>query len=226
MSAISFASLRSLPFVLIGLGASVASADFVVPNGTNYDWTRGATAGSAFAQWESFSSPAGQNNPDVGTYTGGTFDASAPAWNVKDISGGSFITSGGNIYAAGAPAQIRASVPNFGFGAGYQTTILVQVRTLGTEINASTVNLDGAAPTSTTELLRESFGGPGGFRIDTLYTFVVSGNAAGYNFGFNANETSLSLDRVAIDTYTTFVPAPASLVLAASGLVLAGRRRR
>lgn len=65
----------------VAIGAAAARADFVVPNGVNYGWSRGVSAGSAYAQWEVFTAPAGPNVPDVGVFAGGTLAPSAPAWN-------------------------------------------------------------------------------------------------------------------------------------------------
>jgi hypothetical protein len=209
----------------MGTGSS-ARGDFITPDGVNEAWTRGVTPGSAYAQWERFRSATGGNTPDVGSFAGGVFPGTSPAWDVFDTSGQSFVTGGGNIYAPAAVTNITVRVPNFGLGAGWTTTVLLQVRTLGTEVDPASVLLDGAAPVSSRELFRETFGGPGGFRVDTLYRFEVAGNADGYSIRFDAASSSMSLDRVAVDTFTV-VPAPAAAsMLGLWAAAAAGRRRR
>lgn len=225
-SPFSFSSMAlSVPVLALVVTATPAMADFVVPNGSNYAWTRGVTANSAYAQWESFTSPTGPNTPDVGSFAGGTLPGSAPAWNVFDSSGGSFITSGGNIYSFSVPSNMHVVAPNFDLGASYTTTVLLQIRTQGTEFLPSSVNIGGVAPVETVELLRQPLGGFGGFLVDTLFRWEIAGNAASYEIRFDASGSSMSTDRVAVDTYT-FVPAPGAAALLALGGLVAGRRRR
>jgi hypothetical protein len=225
-STASLFSLSSSAAVVALLAAPVpALANFVVPDGINYNWTRGSTPNSAFAQWEVFTSTAGPNSPDVGSFTGGTFAGGAPAWNTFDRNPFSFVTGGGNIYSFGGVVAPQVDIPNFGLGAGYVTTVLLQVRTQGTEVDPASVLIGGVAPVQTTELFRQTLGGFGGSLVDTLYRFEIPGNAAGYTLQFQASGSSMSLDRVAVDTFTV-VPAPGAAVLLGVGGVLVGRRRR
>lgn len=211
-------------FAMLG-SAAPALADFVVPDGSNSAWTRGVTANSAYAQWEAFTSTFGPNTPDVGAFAGGALTPGSPAWNTFDRNGFSFITGGGNIYSIAGVVAPQVDVPNFGLGAGYTTTILLQTRIQGTEIDPASVLIGGVAPAQTTELLRQPLGGPGGFLVDTLWRFELPGNASGYTVQFEALGSSMSLDRVAIDTFTV-VPAPGAAALLGLGGVLAARRRR
>lgn len=143
---------------------------------------------------------------------GDTLAPGAGVFNVFDTGTASFLTSGGNIYSPTGLVQPQVDIPSFGLGAGYSTTILVQVRTLGTEADSASVNLNGTLPSSTTELLRESLGGFGGFRIDTLYRFDVVGNAVSYDFNFSSQGTSMSLDRVAVDAFAA-VQSPGAVAV-------------
>lgn len=209
---------------LLGFTSS-ALANFVVPDGTNYAWTRGVTPNSAYAQWDVFTSTTGPNTPDVGSFAGGTFGSGAPNWNTFDRNTFSFITGGGNIYSFAGVVAPQVDVPNFGLGAGYSTTILLQTRIQGTEIDPATVLIGGVAPVQVTELLRQPLGGFGGFLVDTLWRFELPGNASGYTIQFAALGSSMSLDRVAVDTFAV-VPAPGAAGLMAIGGLVASRRRR
>lgn len=202
---------------------SPALADFITPDGVNYGWVRGSTANSAWAQWESFSTSNGPNAPDVGSYAGGPFADGAPAWNAFDTSGFGIVTGSGNLYAPGGALQAQVDVPGFGLGAGYTTTILLQVRTQGTEVNPATVNISGVEAVEVTELYRASLGGQG-FVVDTLWRFELAGSAAGYAIVFGAFGPHMSLDRVSVDAFTQ-IPAPGALALLAIGGLSARRRR-
>lgn len=197
-------SFLAVGLFLLAVSVLVPSvhADFVVPNGANYSWTRGSTVHSTYAQYEVFTAAAGPNAPDVGSFAGGALPAGAPSWNVYDTSGQSFVTSGGNIYSFAAPTSIHIVAPNFDLGASHTTTVLVQIRTQGNEFQVSSVNIGGAAPTETTELLRQPLGGFGGFLVDTLFRWELSGNALSYEIRFDASASSMSLDRVTVDTFT------------------------
>ncbi|HYF13986.1 MAG TPA: hypothetical protein VD971_02810 [Phycisphaerales bacterium] len=199
--------MRFQPVVLSVLAASAlaprAFGSFVAPDGTNFPWTRGSTPNSAYALWEVFTSPAGPNAPDAGVYVGGSLPAAAPSWNAYDTSGQSFVTGGGNIYSITAPTSIRVIAPNFDLGDSQTTTVLLQVRTQGTEILPSSVHIGGVAPVETVELSRQPLGGFGGFTVDTLFRWELQGNAVSYEIRFDAAESSMSLDRVAVDTFTT-----------------------
>jgi len=225
-SPFSFSSVALSASVLVVLGsAAPALADFVVPDGTNYAWTRGVTPNSTYAQWETFSSPAGPNAPTVGSFAGGTLPGSAPAWNTFDLNSFSFITGGGNIYSFAGVVAPQVNIPCFDLGAGYSTTILLQVRIQGTEIDPASVLIGGVAPVQSTELFRQTLGGFGGFLVDTLYRFELPGNAAGYITQFHALGSSMVLERVAVDTFTV-IPAPGAAALMCAGGMIALRRRR
>lgn len=205
--------------------SGTASADFLVPTIGSVGWDRGVSPLSAYAEWDRFTSASGPNAPDVGTYVGGSFAASAPSWNVFDREPNSFVTGGGNIYSIGAIVAPEVQVPSFGLGAGYVTTVFLQVRTQGTELDPQSVLLGGVASIQATELYRQTLGGFGGAIVDTLFRFELSGSVSGYTIQFQSLSSSMSLDRVAVDTFTT-VPAPGVACMALVGLGLANRRRR
>jgi hypothetical protein len=210
-----------LATAVVLVGAAQASGAFVVPDGNNYAWTRGQTAGSTYAQWEVFGSTSGPNAPDVGQFVGGVV---AGSFNAFDRGNQSFVTGSGNIYSINGFVRPQVDIPNFGFGSGYVTTVLVQTRTFGFEIAPASVLVNGVGAVGSTELFRQALGGPGGNLVDTLWRFELAGNAALYTLTFEAGATSMSLDRVAIDTYTV-VPG-VGVLPAAGGLVLLRSRRR
>lgn len=195
-----------------------ASAEFITPDADTFGWDRGATGLTTYAEWDYFTSPSGPNRPDVGSFLGDTLAVGASAFNVYDSNfpaSGSFITGGGNIYSPSGVIIPRIEFGGFGLGEGFVTTILLQVRTLGTEFDVSSMLLNGTvAPTSIVELDRIELGGFGGYQVDSLIRFDVVGSLASNEISFEAMESSMSLDRVAIDTFTTAVPAPGAVALA------------
>ena len=185
------------------LGASAVSAvpaaeaSFVAPDG--FGWSRG-DANTTYVEWETFTDPTGGNAPDVGLLPDPLPDGSTTP-DDADASGVSFITSSGNIYAFEGVLDITANFPSFGLGPDTTTTVLVQVRTQGFEIDPQTVLIDGTAPVETIELERIFIGEGqfGGFLVDTLYRFEITGNADDYQLTFMAAEASMALDRLSID---------------------------
>lgn len=194
------------------LAASPAAQGALIsPSG----WTRPTTPAQAatdlttYQRYEVFTAAAGPNTPDVANInTTGTA-------NVYDTSGGSFITSGGNIYSFSVPTYIEAILPNYGLRTGYTTNVLLQVRTLGQAMDASSVKLisySGNAanpyPTATAigpasqQLLLSApdQSGFGGTDQEWAFSFSVTGNAASYKLAFNASGSSMSLDQLSMDS--------------------------
>ncbi|MEM7754091.1 MAG: hypothetical protein AAF297_00480 [Planctomycetota bacterium] len=202
--------------------AHAAHAAFVLP--TAFGWDRG-DSGSAHFQWDSFEDPSGGNFPD-----GGQFPTDLPNnWatpDVVELSGASFITSGGNIYSFSVATSFEVTLPNYGLEgedrlyAGSEeamsTSVLVQIRTLGSEVDTTSPRIGNFAPSERIELEREILGGEfGGVQVDTLFRFDLPGNLDVYTLTFNAAASSMSLDRLSIDTFVTasdFVPNAASLL--------------
>ncbi|GMU23112.1 MAG: hypothetical protein AMXMBFR13_31950 [Phycisphaerae bacterium] len=200
----------------LGLLTPPAEAAFVPPT----LWARGQ-ANTTYQEWNVFSSVAGPNGPDVGSYNpNGT-----P--NLRDTSGGALLTGSGNIYSPAAVLNIAVEVPDYA-GAGDVTTVILQTRTLGSEIDLGSVQVGGASASDVGELLREPAGGPGGFAVETWFKFLLPYSAAGFTIQFNADGSSMSLDRVAVDTITAAtyipepnpVPEPGALVLLIMGIAL------
>ncbi|GMU24234.1 MAG: hypothetical protein AMXMBFR13_43100 [Phycisphaerae bacterium] len=207
--------------LLVGL-TTAAQAAFVAPA----LWSR-EQANTTYQEWNVFSSPAGPNMPDIGWLNpNGTPD-------LFDTSGGSFVTGSGNIYSPTSVLDLRVVVPDYA-RTGDVTTVILQTRTNGSEIDFDTVRIGGTGFEDRGELLRQPLGGFGGFAVETWLKFELPYSASSFTVEFKASGTSMSLDRVAVDTITasSFVPEPNPVpepltgVLLASGLLRLASRRR
>lgn len=203
--------------------ASAAHADFLVPDGVNVPWVRGTTANSAYAQWETFTTVAGPNTPDVGVFAVGTLP-NMSAFNVSASGTGASVLGSGNIYSGGAAMTVTITVPSFVVDPFSPSILLLQTRTQGTEINPATVLINGVAPTLVTELARVSLGAQGAM-VDTAWRWDLPTSATSYTITFSGSApTFLSLDRVAVDVFAA--PTPGAGAVLALGALAAARRRR
>jgi hypothetical protein len=204
------------------LVARETSAAFIQPT----TWTRPASSAQAtsdrttYQSYDVFTTAAGPNTPDIANINpNGTA-------NAYDTSGGSFITSGGNIYSFSVPTLIEATVPNFGLGSGFVTNVLLQVRTLGSVVDTNSIKLiaysgnagnpyptaTAIAPASQQLLLDEpDQSGFGGTDQEWAFSFSIAGNAASYKLAFNASASSVSLDQLSIDTQAARLPGDFNL---------------
>lgn len=199
--------------------ASLCEATFVLPS----EWSRG-DANSTYQEWDVFSSPPGLPGPflpDIGVSNPngapGLTEVSYPA-------SGSLITGSGNIYSFSAPTSFEITIPNFNLGDGYTTTVALQTRVLGTQIDPATMLIGGVAP-SVVELLPD----PAAGSVETLWQWELPGNADKYVIAFGSAESSMSFGAAAVDTYATVVPEPSTLALAAlalTALTVPALRRR
>lgn len=202
-------SVVLLVLLLAGPAETLLAGNFVEPQ----SWLRSGE-GSTYQEWDAFSvlpdqdnpSAVGAHPPDVGV---NTVEGGQPT--LQELSGVSFITSSHNIYSFSDPLSIQIDLPNFGFGNGYFTTVVLQTKTLGTAVDPATVLLGDVAPDASTVLAEADIGSPGGStkQIETWFRWQLPddpGNAASYALTFKALGSSMSLDRVAVDTWTGQAP--------------------
>ncbi len=176
-----------------------AAQGFTTPD--SYGWSRGVDDSSYFG-WDDLTSVSGGNVPDLGSYP-----SPLPAgWSTPDVfelSGNGFVTSTGNIYSFSGPIEIEVVAPVAPVTGG-TTTVLLQTRTQGREIDASTVNCDGVAPSEVVELYRFNLGPDGiggGYLVETLWRFEVPADGT-VVIGFESDGESMSLDSVVVDTFS------------------------
>ncbi len=182
-----------------GLGmlvaAGIASADFITPDG--YGWSR-EDGNSTYFEWDWFTSTSGGNVPDVGQFPNPVPDG----WlepDVVETTGDAFVTGSGRIYSPFGPIYIEVTIPNYDLGIG-MTTLLLQVKTLGNELDYAGVVMDDQLPIDIIEVSRET--GDMGEEIETLFVFEIAGNAPVYVVGIPTAEAHVSIDGIAVDTYT------------------------
>ncbi|MBX9654394.1 hypothetical protein K2Y11_12335 [bacterium] len=210
-SAFRFAAVFGLAFSLTSVQAA-----FVVPG------FRGE-ANTTYQEWNIFSSTAGPNAPDVAnSNVNGTA-------NVVELSGGAFVTSGGNIYSPTFVTSFSVTVPDFNLGSGYITNAVIQIRTQGTNVDNSSVLFNGVSAVSATLLHSEVLGGFGGNLEDWEYVFSnVPSNLSLDTITFHAAGSSMSLDRLSVDTQAVAVPEVSSFLMigVAAATVFGIARRR
>ncbi len=223
----------SIPLALL-VGCIITdtvSAAFVVPNSATSpfeDWSRNA-ADSSYAEWNTFTVPVGApgNAPDVGSF--GPSGA-----NLVQNATSAFLTSSGNIYSFAEPTDFDITLPNYGYGTGYSTRVVAQVATLGSPLLQSSLSLsyfDGSqtqlAPLTSATVV--STPGQGTNDEWMIVWDVPSYNPLSFSLEFKASGSSMSFDRLAVDTFAQAVPEPEAIALAilgVCGLCFAVWRRR
>ncbi len=185
-------------------------------------------ANSTYQEWGAFTNATGANPATLATNTAGTpaaFDATAS-------TDGAFLT-GGHIYSFSAATSPAITVPNFNLGTGWTTQVVLQIETLGSEVDLASLSLTPAggtaiAPTVTTLLHQDIESTPFGDSAndDYLFSWTVPGNASAYTLNMTASGPSMSWAGARVDTVATAVPEPASLALLATGALLLLRRKK
>ncbi|MGC6459416.1 MAG: hypothetical protein ACON4R_13730 [Akkermansiaceae bacterium] len=184
--------------IIAALLSGVSNGQFIAP-----DWR--SSEQSEHAQWEVFT----QAN-----FTHNTPDISPDNATIVCTTSSAFLTSSGNIYSFQAPTyfQLDDSSP-FPI-----ENIVLQISALGSGIDLSGARLIYENSEGTTVsipafrhfiLSQEELGGERG-GLGTTYVLqwkpgnLPAGNT--YSILFNATESSLSLDKVSLDTSSSFIP--------------------
>lgn len=184
-----------------GVLSANLSAEFVIP-------TFRGLPGATYQEWNSFTTPNGLNSPDVANINP---NGSA---TLQELTGVAFLTSGGNIYSFALATSFDVIVPDYGLGSQAITQVVLQIRTQGSTVDLDSVTFNGQVADSAELLYEEPLGGFGGILRDWKFEWTsVSGNMASNTIQFLADESSMSLDRVAVDIYAleNSIPAPVLL---------------
>ncbi len=189
--------IPTLAFCAMTLVAQVNAQGFVTPDG--FGWSRGDADTSYFA-WDDFTSATQPNAPDAGA-----FPMPLPAgWtspSVRETTGTAFVTSTGNMYSFTTQLSFEVNVPAQPI-AGATTTVLLQTRTQGREVDHATLFCNGIAPSEYVELYRFTLGPKdilGGDLVDALWRFEVPATGT-LTITFDATDLSMSLDKLEVDT--------------------------
>jgi len=219
MKLLSF--LSGTTCAVLAFGGAVAHAatnNFVVPD------FRGSLNSEA-GYWESFTVAFGLPG-NLANMAGGTTGAIL----IQNGSTNSFITGTGNIYDFSTELQAFTVTDSTPFSLG---TVVLQTRTLGSEINYGAVSLsytDGSgthslAPLAHIELDR---GTTLGASVSSLFQWNLSGlGVSEYAITFAGAGPSVSFDAMTLDTWNQFavvVPEPSTYALLGLGGLMLGWR--
>lgn len=243
--------IRLLALTTIVTFGSSASAELFRPgdtipqvSGELFSWDVG-DPGSSFSGWDNFSLGGGDPNQVPSTYTPDVTGQFGTPSLLQLNSGGSFLTSGGNLYSFAAAQDFTATV-NSGGSSGAAgdsfTRIVAQFQSLGTELDYESILLSsetGSAGTIAPNLLvetgRTDLGGFGGTEVRHLAVWDLASAQDAFRLDFNAAGSSMSLDQFSLNTRVqstpfgsvTAVPEPAGWAgLAAAGIGFAAWRAR
>ncbi len=216
-------SLVALPILAAFPVRAALFSDFEVPG------FRGSP-NSESAYWDIFTVPLGApGNAANGVADGGVALSGAV---ITQTTPGAFLTGGGNIYSfSSASTFVLEDEVDYANGLGL---VVLQVNTLGTLLDYDSVALTydlGSGPVSLTTTREELYNSPSlGNDIVSKWEWDLSGlNVSSYSIAFNAVESSLSLDKVTLDTLSA-VPEPqeyaAMVGVALSGFAVWRRSRK
>lgn len=214
---------RLLRLVLVSLAvisaAQASTNNFVVP-------TFRGQPDSEIGFWERFTVAYGAPGN-----TADQPDGTSGAVVTQTLSSSAFATGSGNLYDPSAPMGfILTDTTPFVLG-----TVVLQVRTLGSELAYEEVRLtwaDGAGmqvlfPGTRQELDR---GTVAGASVSTLWQWDLQGRGiTEYTVSFGTHDSSLSLDAITLDTWAGFtsVPEPTPYgLLGVGGFVIGLQRLR
>jgi len=230
--------MRPVLVVVLGLVMlGPVQAQILIPPAAPFSWAPGDNSSTAF-HWDNFS--LGGTYPGAFTPDRTAFGPGLPAAMLTETTGTAFLTGGGNIYAPSTAIAVTATIPNYAFSEGpggtFLTALYLQTRTLGSEIDYAglTVSwqqsggLESFTPANASfdqELERAPLGGFGGFAVTRIWGFDVLNNPGQFVVSFAGATSSVSLDQLRVDTFTTAVPEPSALTLVGAAALAAWPRR-
>lgn len=222
----------SLLFVVTLFAANVAFANTAFQDSSTASWggwTRG-DANTSFVYWDHIGGPdvldIVDDSPDGGNF--GTNFAQLVSNNA-----GAFVTgsgAGGNIYSFSDTPDFTIDLDTDYAAPASPVTVALQMKILGTDLDASSVKLGGLAWDSTQTLFSGQAGGPfGGAELEYLFIWTNVAADVAYQLDFLAQGSSMSLDEVSVDigASVSAVPVPAAVwmfMTALSGLLVLRRK--
>lgn len=205
-----FASHLGAAALVFSLSANSVLGAFVAPS------YRG-DVNTTYQEWNIFTSATAGNLPDVAS---SNLNGTAA---LTELTGLGFVTSGGNIYSFSGATSFTVDVPDFDLGGGYLTNAVVQIRTQGTPVDTASFLFNGMTADSATLLYEEALGGFGGSLQDWQFVFSgFAGNLPLDTVTFQASGSSMSLDRISIDTQAVAVPEAGTILLTGVSLLVTG----
>lgn len=210
-------SVKSVACALLAVAGSVGTS-MVAQANTNafYVPSFRGEAGSAVAGWDFFTVGYGTpgNAPDLAGST-------ATSARLAQLNPDAFVTGSGNIYNQPSVSSFTISYT----ASAALSFVVLQTRTIGTELDYSSVSLSYAGGTLAgvrTELARDPFVGQGpGAIVSSAWTWDLSGvKTSDLTISFKGDGPSVSFDSATLDVRTT--PEPGTWALLLVGLAAGG----
>ena len=177
-------------------------------------WIASPEVGSSYAEWNVILSYPSDNTPDI-----------AGAGTLTELTGGAFVTSGGNVYGFGGPASFQVDLAGATSGLW---DVYLRVGTQGS-VALAEATLNGVSATRVLTYDNAITGGFGGAEQESLWKWTLAGTGD-WVFNFGASAAHMSLDQVAVYAVqqAPAVPEPQTWALMGAGLgaMALVRRRR
>ena len=220
----------SMLFAVALLASNAVTANSSFQDSSTASWGGWAhgDANTSFVHWDHIGGPdvldLVDDTPDAGNF-GTSFAQLAPN------NAGAFVTgsgAGGNIYSFSDTPDFTVDIDTSYAAPASLVNVALQLKILGTDLDAGTVTLDGMAWDVTETLFSGQAGGPfGGAELEYLFVWNNVTADTAYQFDFLAQGSSMSLDEVSVDIGVSAVPVPAAVwmfMTALSGLAVSRRK--